>query len=203
MLSVENIQQYLIGAWRTMNGKVDGMRMLDLTADGFWNSFYAIVVGLPAMIVSWLGIALEIEQASDADSFSRVGMMARLAVVDLGAWLLPLVALAAVASWVGVADRFVHYVVASNWASAIIVWLMLPPSLLRITAPDLSGVSALLSLLIFLASLVLTWRMTNVAIGKGAAVATAIFVGMFVVSLVVLFALQGMLGISVPDQVPG
>ena len=48
-------------------------------------------------------------------------------MVDFGTWVLPLVLL-----WrssrraLGIADRFVHYVVASNWASALIVWLMLP-----------------------------------------------------------------------------
>ena len=41
-------------------------------------------------------------------------------------------------------------------------------------------------------------RMTNVAIGKGAAVGTAVFAGMFVASLIVLFALQALLGINVP-----
>ena len=34
----------LTGAWRLMLGKADGLRLLDLSADGFWNSFFAIVV---------------------------------------------------------------------------------------------------------------------------------------------------------------
>ncbi len=50
-------------------------------------------------------------------------------------------------------------------------------------------------MIVFLASMVLFWRMTNVAIGKGAAVATAVFSGMFVVSLVVVYALELLLAI--------
>ncbi len=61
--------------------------------------------------------------------------MLRLAMVDLGAWLLPLVALGLAARSIGIRGRYVHYVVATNWASAIVVWLMLPPSLLRLFAP--------------------------------------------------------------------
>jgi len=56
----------------------------------------------------------------------------------------------------------------------------------------------LVSLLLFVASLVLTWRMTNAAIGRGAAMGSAVFAGMFVASLVVLFTLQSLLGIPIP-----
>ncbi|RUY89538.1 transporter, partial [Mesorhizobium sp. M7A.F.Ca.CA.001.12.2.1] len=37
--------------------------------------------------------------------------------------------------------------------------------------------------------------------GRGAAVGTAVFVGMFIASLLVLFGLQALLGITVPDDV--
>ena len=44
MLSADETQSALLGAWRLMLGKADGFRLLDLSADGFWNSFFAIVV---------------------------------------------------------------------------------------------------------------------------------------------------------------
>lgn len=178
-----------------MLGKADGLRALDLSADGFWNSFFAIVVALPAMAVGWVGIANEI---GDPEAMAtRFGVVLRLALVDMGTWVLPLVGLAMVGRRVGIGDRFVHYVVASNWASAIIAWMMLPAALIRLVVPSANQLTALLSLVLFVASMVFTWRMTNVAIGKGAAVGTAVFAGMFVASLAVLFALQAMLGITV------
>jgi hypothetical protein len=197
MLSAEETQSALIGAWRLMLGKADGLRLLDLSADGFWNSFFAIVVALPAMIVSWVGIANEI---GDPDAFAgRFGMVVELAAIDIGTWVLPLAGLALVAPRLGIGGRFVHYVVASNWASAIVAWLMLPPALARLFMPASDQAVGLLSLVLFALTMVLTWRMTNAAIGKGAAVGTAVFVGMFVVSLAVLFALQALIGITVPE----
>jgi hypothetical protein len=89
-------------------------------------------------------------------------------------------------------------VVASNWASAIIAWLLLPSALLRLFLPSATEAATLVSLLLFVASLVLTWRMTNAAIGKGAAMGSAVFAGMFVASLIVLFTLQSLLGIAIP-----
>ena len=197
MLSADETQSALLGAWRLMLGKADGLRLLDLSADGFWNSFFAIVVALPAMIVGWVGIANEI---GDAGAFAgRFGMVARLAVIDLGTWVLPLVALALVGRRVGIGGRFVHYVVASNWVSAIVAWMMLPSALLRLFVSATNQAVSLLSLVLFAATMVLTWRMTNLAVGRGAAAGTAVFVGMFVVSLAVLFALQALLGVTVPE----
>ncbi|AZO10391.1 MULTISPECIES: transporter [unclassified Mesorhizobium] len=197
MLSAEETFASLAGAWRLMFGKADGLRMLDLSADGFWNSFFAIVVAAPALIVGWVGIANEI---GDPTAFAgRLGILLRLAAVDIGSWVLPLVALALVAPRAGIGGRFVHYVVASNWASAIIAWLMLPSALLRLFLPATDDATGLVALVLFALSMVLTWRMTNATIGKGAAVGTAVFAGMFVASLLVLFGLQALLGIDIPD----
>ncbi|MBZ9795397.1 transporter [Mesorhizobium sp. ES1-4] len=199
MLSADETQASLTGAWRLMLGKVDGLRLLDLSADGFWNSFFAIIVAAPALIVGWVGIANEI---GDPDAFAaRFSMLVRLATVDIGSWVLPLVALALVAPRAGIGGRFVHYVVASNWASAITAWLMLPSALIRLFLSSTSQVSSLVSLLLFSVSMVLTWRMTNATIGRGAAVGTAVFAGMFIASLLVLFGLQMLLGITVPEDV--
>ncbi|HEY4192255.1 MAG TPA: transporter [Mesorhizobium sp.] len=196
MLSADETQASLAGAWKLMLGKADGLRLLDLSADGFWNSFFAIVVALPALIVGWVSVVNEV--ADPAAFAGRFDTLLRLAAVDLGAWVLPLVGLAFVAPHAGIGGRFVAYVVASNWASAIVAWLMLPPALIRLVMPDPDSIANFFSFFCFLLSMVLTWRMTNAAIGKGAAVGTAVFAGMFVVSLLVLFALQALLGISFP-----
>ncbi|MET0941796.1 MAG: transporter [Mesorhizobium sp.] len=194
MPSVEDIQQYMTGAWRLMLGKPDGMRLLDISVDGFWNSFFAIIVALPALAASWIAVANDITEL--ADMGSRLSIVLRFAVVDIGAWVLPLGALALAARPAGIADRLVHYVVATNWGSALLVWLMLPPAVLKLFFPAAQDVSAALSLLLFLASMVLSWRLTNAAIGKGAGLGSAVFVAMFVASLAVLFALQAILGLG-------
>jgi hypothetical protein len=196
LVTADETQASLTGAWRLMLGKADGIRLLDLSADGFWNSFYAMVVAVPALMVGWVGIANEV---GDPDAFAgRLGMLVKLATVDLGAWVLPLVAFALVAPHAGIGGRFVAYVVASNWASAIIAWLMLPSALVRLFLPATDPTAGFVSLFCFLLSMVLTWRMTTAVIGRGAAIGTAVFAGMFVGSLVVLFGLQALLGITIP-----
>ena len=199
MPPAEEIQRRLAGAWRMMNGKEDGLRLLDLSADGFWNSFFAIVVALPALVVGWVTIAGEL-QAHSAEFGNRTFTLMRLALVDLGTWILPLCLLALAARPAGIAGRFVHYVVASNWATAIFAWIMLPPALIRLLWRDAGDAAAAISFVLFLGTLVLSWRLTNVAIDRGAGVATAVFFGMLTASVVVLFGLQALLGVAPPPQ---
>ncbi|MBX3581446.1 MAG: transporter [Rhizobiaceae bacterium] len=191
----EEVQRYLTGAWRLMMGKTEGLRLLDLSADGFWNSFYAMLVAVPALVVGWVVFANDLTALTDAFG-SRLSIVLRLAVLDFATWVAPLVVLALVAKPAGISDRLVHLVVAGNWASAVIAWLMLPASLVDLVLPGSRGVSDVLSLLIFLVTLALTWRMTNAALGKGAAMATAVFIGMFMVSLLTLFILQSAFGLT-------
>ncbi len=195
MPPVEEVNRSLYASWRMMLGHRDALRMHDLSADGFWNSFFAIAVAVPALVVGWVAIADDL--AANPTLFaSRLSVVVRLALVDLSSWIVPLVLLAFVAPYARMRDRFVHYVVATNWGSAIFVWMMLPPALLRLVFPGAGQGVTLLSVIIFLVTLVLGWRLTNAALERGPAVATAVFSGMLFASLVVLFTLQALLGLS-------
>ncbi|MEQ1941406.1 transporter [Mesorhizobium sp. VNQ89] len=202
MPSGEQIQQYLTGAWQMMLGKADGLKLLDISADGFWNSFYAMLIALPALVVGWVGFANDLSALGDGFD-GRLSIVLRLATIDLAAWVVPLLVLAAVAKPAGIADRFVHLVVASNWASALIAWIILPPALIGLVLPEVRPLEDMLSLVFFVAAMVLTWRMTNAALGKGAGVASAVFAGMFIVSLLTLFILQSAFGLAPLDQASG
>ena len=198
MPPTEDIHRHLTGAWRMMTGNRDGLRLLDLSVDGFWNSFFAIVVALPVMVVGWVPLANDAFGPDSALS-QRLGYMLRLAVVDIGAWVLPIAGLAAVAGLVGIRDRFVAYVVASNWGGAIFTWIMLPASLLRLVLPDAMDAVMSLSLVLFIVTIVLSWRLTDAALDKGAATATGVVAGMLLASIFTLFALQDLLGVVIPQ----
>ena len=198
MPSGDEIQTYLVGAWRLMMGKPDGVRALDVSADGFWNSFFAILVAFPALSVSWAGLAAEL---SEEGLGSRFSILLRLAVIDVAAWVLPLLVLGLVARPAGILDRYPHFVVASNWASALLAWLMLPAGLLKLFVPEASDLNNVVSLVVFLAALVLTWRLTNAVLVKGAGIASAVFVGMVFSGIFLIFFLQGLFGLE-GAQVP-
>jgi hypothetical protein len=195
MQSFEEIIRYLTGAWRMMMGRRDGLVLLDLSADGFWNSFYSIAVAMPPLFVGWVGYADSI--AGDADSgASRIATLLTLAFIDIAGWIVPLILLAVASRPAQIDDRYGPYVVASNWGTAITAWMALPAGLLRLFLPDSPEAAVSLGIVIFLITLVLSWRLTNAAIDKGPAVATAVFVAMVVASIATVIILQGLLGIA-------
>lgn len=195
MPPASEVQNYLAGAWRMMCGRTDGLELLDLSADGFWNSFFAILYAAPPMFLGWV-VFERVNVLPGVEFFAdRVSVIASLALVDLAGWLLPLLGLALVARPAGIAHRFVPYVVASNWGTVILSWLMLPVTLLRVVLPEAGSLTEFLAFVLFVAIIVLDWRLTNVAIARGPAVASMVYVGMLAASFAVLLVLQGLFGL--------
>ncbi len=195
MPTSDEIQRFLTGAWRLMMGRPDGLKLLDLSADGFWNSFYAIVLALPAMFVGWVGVANGFgDQAAELGG--RGSLLLRLAFIDMAAWIAPLIVVGLLAKPIGIADRFVPFVVASNWGSAITSWMLAPVSILDVFFPSAVQISDSLSLVLFIAVLILIWRLTNASIGRGPGVASAVFALVLVVSIFLIVGLQDVLGLT-------
>lgn len=203
MPTSEAIQQYLTGAWRLMRGQSDGLDLLDISSDGFWNSFFAIVLVLPVFGVNWVTLANELAAAGDSLGW-RFGIVLRLAVADILAWILPIVLLAAAAGPLGISDRFVPYVIASNWGSVITGWLMLPPALMELVGVGGSNAVGLTAIALFGLALILTWRLTDSSVQRGWTTTAMVFFGMLFTAIFVLYSTQSILGVLPPvAQAPG
>lgn len=193
MLDADYVQAQLTAAWRIMaTAKGDALARMDITAEGFWRSFWSILLAVPPMLLSWVAAAPDFAGEGATVSFTVL----RLGLADLAAWVLPIAGLAAISGLVGMRRRFAAYVIATNWGSAILVWLAVPPALVRLLAPGEPDPSGFLSLMVFVLSLALGWRITHGAIGREAMYSTGIFIGMAVASILVLVAMHSLLGLS-------
>lgn len=198
----DDIQKYLYGAWQLLLGRREGMKLLDLSADGFWNSFYAIVLALPAMFVGWVSVTNGFgDQAAELGG--RTAVLFKLAFIDLAAWIVPLVVVGLLAKPIGIADRFVPFVVASNWGSAITSWMLLPVSIIEVFFPSATESADAISLVLFIAVLILVWRLTNASIDRGPGIASAVFALILFVSIFLIVGLQGVLGFPAVSQPAG
>lgn len=184
---------FIRAAIAVMTGRRDAMNAFDVSADGFWGSFMAIVVSLPTLAIGWYATALRAAAEPDPIAFDR--LIAAYAVTDLAAWVAPLALFALAAKPLGLADRYAPYVVATNWGSVPILWLMLPGAILDMFLPPDNTAAALVSFALFGLALALTWRLTETAVGKGSAVGTAVFVAMFAAGLLALSAMKALLGV--------
>jgi hypothetical protein len=197
MPAQEAIQRSIAGAWAVMLGRNDGMSRLDLSADGFWDSFWAIPLALPPLMLGWVLSASAMTEIAGTGG-EKLSVILRLAIVDVTNWILPLILLGLAARQLGISKRFAPYVVASNWGTLIVVWMGLPVILLSLFSSEASGIAPLFGFVLFMASLLFSWRITRAALNTEVGTTIAVFVGMAVASVLVVILMQPMLGLTPP-----
>ena len=111
-----NLRDNLAGAWAVMRGRADGLTRLDLSLEGFWRSFAAIVLLAPFALLALISQQRLAEAAGEGPA-GGLGLEAVALVVDWFAF--PLV-FAALARPLGLGARYVPFIVARNWASVLI-----------------------------------------------------------------------------------
>jgi hypothetical protein len=118
--SSEEIARSLKAAWGIFLGRADAIRGFDLTVEGFWRSFFAIVLGAPGYLLTAIAVREGMLGNTDPAAGPTGGAFLADAIVGyLGVWLaLPLL-FALVARRLGVSGTFPTFVVARNWASVI------------------------------------------------------------------------------------
>ena len=120
MLTREEITRSLTAAWDLFLDRPGAMRNFDVSVDGFWRSFAAVILVVPSYA---LAVLAEREMAAAMDVAAPVQPGAAFvvqSVVGLGLdWVaLPLI-LALVAQPLGIARRYGAFVVARNWGAVI------------------------------------------------------------------------------------
>ncbi|WP_246723071.1 MULTISPECIES: hypothetical protein [Aureimonas] len=185
--------RYFSGILRLMQGKRDGLQRLNLSADGFWASFGAIIVSLPPMALSWV----EFETVERQWPFigSGVGAYAAHALADVTAWILPLLILIMAARHIGLRRKIGPIVIALNWSGALLAWALVPLWLLMLLTGGNMAVAFLL-LLAGVATLVLTTRVVVFAGDCDYLVAGAITALLVVCSILTYAAVMDVTGIK-------
>lgn len=197
MPRLEEVERYLRGLILLARNRSDGFKAFDISADGFWASFWAIVYSVPAMATTWASYRLAFLQNSDESAQAGAGFICRLAVVDVLTWIVPLLLLAFVARPLGVSRHFVRYVIVTNWLGLVTSYAMAVPSLLRLLLPQAAIAGALLSIVVFIGAIAVLYRTTRLAFDGDAGNAGIVTAGVFVVSLMLTGLLQQVLGLSI------
>ncbi|MBO0662732.1 hypothetical protein LQ948_08015 [Jiella sp. MQZ9-1] len=193
MPSFEDVLRFFSGALQLMLGQPEGLRRLDLSADGFWQSFAAMVVALPPVALSW--VASESGDKPDAvANMSGIAIYGAHAFADGVSWLLPVVILMLVAKPIGFSRKIVPLVVATNWGGALLAWTMTPYWLIAIVLGPGDGM-AMLGLIVTIAAVTLTMRLIYFALGRDFPTAVAVTMLMVVASLITYGAVMDVTGV--------
>ena len=196
MPSFEEIQYYFSAVWRTMTGHPEALNDLNTDADGFWRSFYAMLIALPPLLIGWVDIAARLTGGADGSEATalRLTSTVKLAAIDMLAWIVPLVVIGFLSRSLGLERRFSTYVVATNWATALFAWLYAPLSFLALLLPDLSPVFAGIGFGLFLVILFLSYRLTRAALQRPHSFVAPFFISVVIGDFMLTIILQSLAG---------
>ena len=190
--TIQYISNGVAGAWRLAIGDPDAFDSFDLSMSGFWKSFWVILLAAPF----WLWLILteqrfrqEASEISDTpystpalDTFMMVDSVAY--VLD---WVLFPVLMVFIARLLGVAGRFVPFIIARNWALLLSYFLlaMPPAALYNLGIVGVEGKFAL-DFVALILQIVYLWVVTVRALEISAMQAAAIVFIDLAVSIVIL-----------------
>jgi hypothetical protein len=197
MVSPAEVGSYLTGVGMLAKNDSRGFDRLDLTADGFWRSFGAILYTLPAFVVSWASYRQAYLEATDGAE-AGLGFFAALAAIDLANWIVPVVLVGVMAGALGIAADYGRWVIATNWLSVPVAYALALPVGLGLLLPGFEPVGVLVSLVFFGFAIALLYRVSRLSLSGNGTVAFAIVLGVVVLSFMLTGALQNALGVAVP-----
>jgi len=135
----------------------------DLTADGFYRSFAAMLIVLPLNVItdvidSQFEVAERIRQGGTATDLSAYGLSeAVFSTLALSVqWLLFPIAMIFLLRYLGLAQRYAALVIAHNWTTVVIWLFYLPPFLLHVAG--LISLSQLIDLNLIMLGFTLYYR---------------------------------------------
>jgi hypothetical protein len=181
---------------RVLRGDPDGLSDMDISADGFWRSFRAIPIALPALFFAWVVQGREL--LADGVAGSLGSLILRMAALELVLWILPLIALAIVLKPLGMAHRFSHIVIARNWFSVIIsyVFVVAPLASLILGVEEGAAAENWIVIAVMMFTLWAATRVTRVALDTTPTVAIAFVVVETLITIPLALSLYGMAGLN-------
>lgn len=178
LLTAAEVSRSLRGTLDLLNRRVEGLASFDMTEAGFWRSFGAIWLTLPAWVVS---LALAHERlaplAPDGEllNFSRLTLA--VTAGHVASFLALPLAMIPVARGLGFERGYVPFVVVTNWIGAVGSTFLALPTVLLLVDWATPGLAALFTLAFAVVVLRVQWFATKATLqvpGRTAAAVVAL-----------------------------
>ncbi|WP_026381787.1 hypothetical protein [Afifella pfennigii] len=131
-MNLSSILRQLSGAWKVMNGRVEGLSEFDLTLEGFWRSFGAVFLIVPFTAIAVLSEQAALSAATDMPAEAPGTGFFTLRLFGLGLdWIAFPILFAFLARPLGVSTHYVPFIVARNWSAVIISGIFALPHALH------------------------------------------------------------------------
>jgi hypothetical protein len=195
IVTADEVNRSFRGALDLLNSRVEGLKAFDMSEHGFWRSFAAIWLTLPAYVVS-----LAFERL-------RLGLIQPDRTLLDSLWIDLVVALGHVASfaalpvamiWIArtfrLTDRYVPFVIVTNWITVLGLLVLSVPAMLLLLGWATPALASLFGLAFSIIILRLQWFATKSTLGISSLPAVAIVLLGLVLNSFVGTVMRGLLG---------
>lgn len=192
MVTADDVRRSLRGTAALLNRRVEGLGSFDISFEGFWHSFAAFGLTLPAFIVTLamerqrLGIGLE-GLFDDTRVTAVIGLAQIADFVALPLAMIPLARL------LGLGQRYAAFVIVANWISVFGLLFLSIPGLLLVIGWETVPLTSLFLLAFGVIVLQLQWFSAKVTLHVGGGLAAAIVLLGFVLDLMIGSVMRALL----------
>jgi hypothetical protein len=179
----------LASAWSLLRHEPDPFAGFNVSLDGLWRSFMAIVPILPALAVIIASQHLgAVELGDAAQPPPRIGRELALAILGWALW--PLLALH-LARGLDVEEHYLRYQIAYNWLSLLLAFALAAPHALHLLGILGFYAAGGIGFLVYTLAIYLSWYLARIAFAVSASLAALFAAGDLTTGLVLRYLFAG------------
>lgn len=182
---LSEIVQSLAGSLRLARLDPDGLDYFNQSVEGFWRSFFAIVLIAPLFY-----LLLALETPSDGKATSA----ATLTVGLLAGWIAYPLAMVFIAKLLGLSHRYVVYIIAYNWCAVPAAAIRAPVLIAVATGLIGASVAGFFYMFLLVAVIYYLWFVARTALQTTSVTAATLVVFDIALSFVVELGVERLLG---------
>ena len=175
----------LSGAWAIMRGRSDGLARLDVSVEGFWRSFGAIILVAPFAALAMLSQSTLSPAAGNPPATNAGGAVGIQGFGLLLDWIAFPLVFAVLARTLGLGARYVPFIVARNWGAVLVAAMLAILHALQLLGLLPAQIASFLLLVAIGVALRFSYMIARITLGVGLAIALPIVALDFLLSLTI------------------
>ncbi len=181
IVTADEVQRSLKGALELLNRRVEGLKAFDFSERGFWHSFAAIWLTLPAYVVSVAFERMRLDPHPEGALFGNLWIDVAIGLGHVTSFAALPVAMIWITRRLGLTHRYVPFVIVTNWITVVGLTVLSVPAILMLIGWAPPPLASLFTLCFGIVLLRMHWFATKVTLGVSggfAVVIVAIGVGL-------------------------
>jgi hypothetical protein len=173
IVTADEVNRSFKGTMDLLHLRAEGLSAFDITERGFWRSFAALWLTLPAYVVSVAFERLRLGHPG-GEILGSVWLDSVVALGHIAGFLALPVAMIWIARRLDLTDRYVPFVVVTNWISVMGLLVLSVPAILLLAGWATPSLASLFTLTFAFIVLRVQWFATKVTLGVSSGLAVGI-----------------------------